>query len=69
MVKLIEIGFPLRFMLARLTRLPVLDRALERWLFERDDIIYVPKDRVVPVEKDLDSPRQPFCPRRSYTVL
>ena len=62
MVKLIEIGFPLRFMLARLTRLPLLDRAFERWLFEKDDIIYVPKDRVVSVNQDLEPPGQTVLP-------
>ncbi len=49
-------------MLARLTRVPVLDRVLERWFFDMDDTIYLPNDRVVEVGMDVAQPAQTVLP-------
>jgi ferredoxin len=45
-VNLIKSAFPGRFRVARLTRLPIIGRAIDRGLFEGDDIIYLPRDDV-----------------------
>jgi ferredoxin len=45
-VNLIKRAFPGRFRVARLTRVPVIGRAIDRGLFEGDDIIYLPRDDV-----------------------
>jgi NAD-dependent dihydropyrimidine dehydrogenase PreA subunit len=46
-VKLIQRLFPQRFAFARMTRLSILGKAVERGLFDGDDIIYLPKDDIV----------------------
>jgi ferredoxin len=59
LVSLIKRTFPSRFLLARATKAPVVGRALDRWLFDGDDLFYLPPDRlaqagagrVVPVGK------------------
>ena len=62
LVALIRAGFPGRFMLAGLTRWPVVGKALEQWLFAGDDMIILPADRVVRVGKDVDVPEQSVLP-------
>jgi Pyruvate/2-oxoacid:ferredoxin oxidoreductase delta subunit len=62
LVKLIELGFPQRFLLARLTRIRGIGKILDKWLFDGDDIMYLPRDRVVAVGKDVDQTRQMVLP-------
>jgi ferredoxin len=45
--KIIKAGFNQRFFMARMTRLPVLGHAVEFAFFEKDEMIYLPKDKVV----------------------
>jgi ferredoxin len=45
-VNLIKKAFPGRFLVARLTNVPIIGHVIDRWLFEGDDIIYLPKDNV-----------------------
>ncbi|MBU0491167.1 MAG: 4Fe-4S binding protein [Chloroflexi bacterium] len=52
-VKLVERAFPLRFLAARATRLPLVGQLTERWFFAGDDIVYLPLDRVVPVHESV----------------
>ena len=47
-VRLIQKFFPQRFLLARLTHIPLIARVVDHLLFEGDDIIYLPQDRVIP---------------------
>ncbi|MFW9916356.1 MAG: DUF362 domain-containing protein [Candidatus Thorarchaeota archaeon] len=56
-VELIKKTFPQRFLLARLTHVPILGRIIEFLLFEGDDIIYLPKDSVIQVNKTI--PKSP----------
>lgn len=53
-VELLKIGFPYRYFLAEMTRLPVIGGIVDRWLFEGDDIIYLPRDRVIEIDQPLD---------------
>lgn len=45
--KVIKGGFKHRFMMARMTRIPALGRAMEYIFFDKDEMIYLPKDSVV----------------------
>jgi hypothetical protein len=46
-VQLIKKTFPNRFLVARATKVPIIGRILDRWLFEGDDLLYLPKDQVI----------------------
>ena len=52
-VKLIIKTYSQIFTLAKLTHLPGLGRMIEYALFENDDIMYLPKDRTIPVNASL----------------
>jgi NAD-dependent dihydropyrimidine dehydrogenase PreA subunit len=54
-VNIIKKTFSQRFMLARLTKLPLIGRGIEYLLFEGDDIIYLPRDRTIKVDEEVDS--------------
>ena len=62
LVKLIRKTFPQRFLVARLTRWPVIGSIFDQWLFEGDDLIYLPKDRVVRINKPVDQPGNVVLP-------
>ncbi len=62
LVALIRAGFPGRFVLAGVTRWPVVGKALEKWLFDGDDLVFLPSDRVVQVGRDVNVPEQVVLP-------
>jgi ferredoxin len=62
LVELIKLSFPGRFLFARLTKVPVIGKAIDRWFFEGDDIIYVPNDRVIRINKPISMPDQVVLP-------
>lgn len=49
-IKLLMKTFPRRNGIAKMTRYPLLGRLVNRALFDGDDIIYLPRDRVVELE-------------------
>ncbi|MFX1314954.1 MAG: DUF362 domain-containing protein [Promethearchaeota archaeon] len=53
-VKLIKKAFPNIKLIARLTNLPILGTLFDQLLFEGDDIIYLPQDKVINVGKELE---------------
>jgi ferredoxin len=55
-VNLIKKAYPSRFRVARLTRLPMIGRIVDDGLFEGDDIIYLPRDAVIPTAIHVDQP-------------
>ena len=61
-MNLIKRTFPGRLRLAQLTKAPVLGRAIDRMLFDGDDIIYLPKDNVIPVNRQLTGPESIALP-------
>jgi ferredoxin len=61
-VELIKLGFPGRFLFAKLTRVPIIGKAIDRWLFDGDDIVYLPNDRVIQVNKPVSVPDQMVLP-------
>ncbi|MHA1986036.1 MAG: DUF362 domain-containing protein [Promethearchaeota archaeon] len=52
-VKLLKKTFPNVKFIAKLTNLPILGRIIDLFLFKGDDIIYLPQDKVISVEKSL----------------
>ncbi|WP_230742235.1 DUF362 domain-containing protein [Methanooceanicella nereidis] len=63
-MKVIKKAFPFRFIFARLTTLPVLGAAVDRICFENDDIIYIPMDKVIEVNKKIEQPQDTVLPSR-----
>lgn len=61
-VHLIKKSFPGRFVAARATRVPVLGRILDRWLFEGDDLLYLPREQVIQVNQPVDLPGEMVLP-------
>lgn len=55
-VALLRRAYPGRFLVARLTRVPVLGRAIERLVLDGDRLVYLPRDGVVPVGEDVEQP-------------
>ena len=62
LVTLLKLGFPGRFLLARLTRAPVLGALVDRWLFAGDHLVYLPRDRVIPIGQPLEPPGEVVLP-------
>ncbi|MFH1136356.1 MAG: 4Fe-4S binding protein [Pseudomonadota bacterium] len=62
LVELIKKTFPGIFFLARLTRFPLVGRLVERGLFQGDDIMYLPRDQVIPVGRTLPPRRDMVLP-------
>ena len=63
-VKFIKMGFPTRFIPARLTRVPLIGKLIERWLFEGDSIIILPRENIVPVREPIDAPENVLLPSK-----
>jgi ferredoxin len=63
-IDLLKKGFRYRYSLARLSRLPVLGGVMDRLFFEGDDLVYLPKDRVIQVEinQSFDPPESVVLP-------
>mgnify|MGYP006296678221 CR=1 FL=1 len=53
-VNLIKKTFPNIKLIAKLTKVPVIGKILDNLLFEGDDIIYLPLDKVVPVNQTVE---------------
>jgi ferredoxin len=61
-VKIIKKAFPYRFALAKATRLPILGNMVDHWLFQHDGLVYLPKDRVIHVNQDVELPDEMVLP-------
>lgn len=47
-------GFPQRILFSRLTKIPIIGQMVDHMLFEGDDILYLPKDEVIQINKAID---------------
>jgi ferredoxin len=54
-VNIIKKTFPQRFIMARMTKLPLIGRGIDHLLFAGDDIVYLPKDNVVKVNEKVEA--------------
>ena len=61
-VGLIKKTFPLVRTVARLTNVPGLGRLIELGLFEGDDIMYLPKDRVISIDRPVEAAADTVLP-------
>ena len=62
LVKLLKRGFPHRFVIAKLSRWPILGGVIDHMLFENDDMIYLPKDQVIQMNKSIENPGEMVVP-------
>ena len=75
-VYLLKVAFPSRALAARATHAPVLGSLVDRWLFEGDHLIYLPKDdalqtgavirtdAVIQIDEPVDLPEEMVVPSR-----
>jgi ferredoxin len=64
LVNIIKKTFPQRFMMARMTRLPLIGKLIDYLLFGGDDIIYLPKDRTIVLNEDAEDSENIMLPSR-----
>jgi len=62
LVNVIKKTVPQRFLLAKMTNVPLIGKFFEHWLFEGDDIIFLPRDRVLGVDQPLDQQEDMVLP-------
>jgi ferredoxin len=55
LVKLIEKTFSQRFIMAKMTRLPLVGALIEGFLFAGDDIIYLPHNRSITIDESVEA--------------
>jgi ferredoxin len=60
--ELVKLIFPGRFLAAKTTQIPVLGHMIDRWLFEGDDLIYLPANHVIPINEPVGGTEQLFLP-------
>jgi hypothetical protein len=61
-VELIKKPFPQRFLLAEMTKVPLLGSLVDHLLFEGDDIVYLPSDQVIQINEPIDRPEEVVLP-------
>jgi ferredoxin len=61
-VNLLKRFFPDRFWMAKLTHLPIVGSLVDYSLFRGDDIVYLAKDNVIPVNAEIHSPEEIVLP-------
>jgi hypothetical protein len=61
-VELIKKFFPERFLFARLTNMPGIDRVVNYSLFHEDDVIYLPKDHTIQINEPITQPDDMVLP-------
>lgn len=61
-VELLKQCFPGRFLIARLTKVPAIGKVIDHWLFQEDDIIYLPKEEAIQVNKPINAPEHIVLP-------
>jgi ferredoxin len=63
-VNLVKTSFPQRFLIARLTNAPVLGSLIDWGLFKGDDLVYLPSDRSVSINENIDQPESLVLPSK-----
>ena len=62
LVALIKKTFPNRFAVARVTRWPLIGEIIRRWIADGDDLIYLPRDGVIPIHQSVAPPESTVLP-------
>jgi ferredoxin len=55
LTKFLKKAFPYRFLVAKLTKTPIFGAIVDHMLFDGDNMIYLPKDRVIQMNKPVES--------------
>lgn len=63
-VEIVRKSFPRRFLAAKLTRVPVLGRLLERAFFEGDDLILLPAEKTLVLNEKVADPENLVVPSK-----
>ncbi|MHA1822326.1 MAG: DUF362 domain-containing protein, partial [Promethearchaeota archaeon] len=63
-VRLLEKTFPNIKLIAMLTRVPIVGKIFDLLLFKDDEIIYLPKDIVIPINSELDNQEDMVLPTK-----
>ncbi len=63
-VQLLKKTFPQIKFIAKLTRLPLIGKIIDDMLFEGDDILYLPKEQVLTINKDLREQEDVILPSK-----
>ena len=61
-VNILKKTFPHRFVVARMTRLPLIGRLMDSMIFGGDDITYLPKDRTIQVGEEIEGSENILLP-------
>ncbi len=61
-VSLLRRLFKYRFILAKVTHVPIIGKIIDKMLFENDDLIYLPRDRVIDKDVDIQRPEELILP-------
>ncbi|MHA1196771.1 MAG: DUF362 domain-containing protein [Promethearchaeota archaeon] len=61
-VKLIKKSFPRIKIIARLTKIPIIGKLFEFFLFEGDVLIYLTKDKIISVNQSVEKPQEMVLP-------
>jgi len=52
-VSIVKKAFPQRFMMARMTKLPLIGKGIDYLLFEGDDMFFLPKDNTIQINEEI----------------
>jgi len=63
-VKILKKTFPHIIIIAKMTRFPIIGKLIEKMLFEGDDIIFLPKDKVIEINKSLEPQDEIILPSK-----
>ena len=61
-VRMLSKLFPLRFFFAKFTRIPLIGKIVDRMFFENDRIFYMPKDKVIRIEQNINEDNSIILP-------
>jgi len=61
-VDLVKKSFPSRFLMAKMSNLPGFKQVIDMSLFAGDDIIYLPKDKVIQINQPIERPSDVMLP-------
>jgi len=62
LVRFLKRTFPNRFLIAKLTKTPILGGLIDHMVFEGDDMMYLPKDQVIQMNKPIENPGEMVVP-------
>ena len=63
-VKLLKKTFPNIKLIAKMTRIPILGKVFDMLLFEGDDIIYLTKDKIIAINKEVEKQPEMVLPSK-----